>query len=107
MKMIFLFRKINRRADVQLSKAQVAGMVAVLLTGCGSGEILYEKTDVHLILPCYQNESVCLQKMTDRCVNTLSGRVMESEIREEDVPVAYVVCRPPQTDTGDQAGTAN
>lgn len=107
MKMIFLFRKINGGEKVQLIKALVAWVTLVLLTACGSGSVLYERTDVHLVLPCHQNESVCLQKMTDRCVNTLSGRVMESEIREEDVPVAYVVCRPPQTDTGDQAGTAN
>lgn len=107
LKMIFLFRKINGGEKVQLIKALVAGVMLVFLTGCGSGSVLYERTDVHLVLPCHQSESVCLKKMTDRCVNTLSGRVVESEIRQEDVPVAYIVCRPPQTETGAQTAAAN
>lgn len=107
MKMIFLFRKINGGEKVQLIKALVAWVTLVLLTACGSGSVLYERTDVHLVLPCHQNESVCLKKMTDSCVNTWSGRMMESEIRQEDVPVAYVVCRPPRTETGGQTAAAN
>ncbi|GEM_PF-3220923 len=92
---------------MRLIKALVAGVTFVLLTACGSGSVLYEKTDVHLVLPCHQDESICLKKMTDKCVKATSGTVVGSEIREEDVPVVYVQCRPPKTEAGSKAAAGN
>lgn len=75
------------------------GVLPVLLTACSSGAVLYEKTDTHLILPCYEDENSCMKKITDRCTNALSGTVVGKEVRKEDVSVAYVLCRPPQNAT--------
>ncbi|MBK1779851.1 hypothetical protein JHL22_01335 [Advenella sp. WQ 585] len=90
-----------------LIKTLVAGGMLALLTACGSGSVLYERTDVHLILPCYQDENICLKQMAGRCANELAGKLMDSEIRQEDVPVVYALCRPPQPEAGTNARAAN
>ncbi|MDY0271701.1 MAG: hypothetical protein RBR37_04265 [Advenella sp.] len=90
-----------------LIKTLVAGGMLALLTACGSGSVLYEKTDIHLILPCHQDENICLKQMTGRCVNELAGKLVDSEVRQEDVPVVYALCRPLQTEAGTNARAEN
>ncbi len=86
---------------MHLIKALVVGMLPVLLTACGG--VLYEKTDVHLILPCYKDKNTCMKQMTNTCMKEFSGKVLENETRDEDVPVVYVLCRPAQNQTAGDA----
>lgn len=91
---------------MSLMKVFAGGLVSVFLAACSTNAAIYERTDVHLITPCKKDENTCSKQLIDSCSDDFKGSVIANEVRQEDVPVQYVLCRPPQKEEGEKAQAA-
>lgn len=89
-----------------LMKVFAGGLVSVFLAACGTNAAIYERTDVHLIAPCQKDENICRKKLIESCSEDFEGNVIADKVRQEDVPVQYILCRPPQKEEGEKARLA-
>ncbi|NLY65173.1 MAG: hypothetical protein GX070_09525, partial [Alcaligenaceae bacterium] len=48
----------------------------------------------------------CRKQLIESYSGDFKGSVIASEVRQEDAPVQYVLCRPPQKEEGEKASSA-